>query len=350
MFFFNNRDDYFMSLALKEAKRGLGYTTPNPMVGAVLVRHGRVLGKAFHRALGALHAERELIEQMSPNLLQGSTLYVTLEPCNHEGRTPPCAPLIIKSGIKKVVIATLDPDKRVNTSGVRALKSAGIDVKLGVMEEEAKELNNIYMFYKKNSRPYIVLKAALTLDGKIATSSFDSKWISNDMSREIVHRLRLRLKAIAIGKNTIKQDFPKLNCRLKGFEDKPIDKLIFSNREDLRLTKSFAENSGKTLFVSKALSKDEDNFFKFCTDNEIDSILVEGGSGVYSYFLKKSMVDKIFLFYKPSFLGVDGVSIFQKKGVKFIKDLNEFKIDCVTQLDNNFMIEMSRGESLCLLD
>jgi len=350
MFFFNNKDDYFMSLALKEAKKGLGYTSPNPMVGAVLVKNGKILGKAFHKALGEFHAEKVLIESIKANLVKDSTIYVTLEPCNHEGRTPPCVPLIIKSGIKKVVIATLDPDKRVNGSGFNALKNSGLQVKLGVMEKEAKKLNNIYMFYKKNRRPYIVLKAALTLDGKIATSSFDSKWISNDMSREIVHRLRLRLKAIAIGKNTIKRDSPKLNCRLKGFENKIVDKLIFAEREDNKLTKSFAENGGKILFVPKKISRDENEFFSFCVNNEIDSVLVEGGSKLYSYFLEKFMVDKIFLFYQPSFLGVDGVSIFQEKGSKLIKDLNEFKIDDITKLDNNIMVELSRGESLCLLD
>ena len=350
MFFFNNKDEYFMFLALKEAKKGLGYTSPNPMVGALLVKNGKILGKAFHKALGEFHAERVLIENLPQNIIKDSTMYVTLEPCNHEGRTPPCVPLIIKSGIKKVVIATLDPDKRVNGSGVNILKNSGIQIKLGIMEREANELNNIYMFYKKNRRPYIVLKAALTLDGKIATSSFDSKWISNDISREIVHRLRLRLKAIAIGKNTIKRDSPKLNCRLEGFENKIVDKLVFSEREDNKLTKSFAENDGKILFVPKKVSRDENVFFNFCVNNEIDSVLVEGGGKLYSYFLKKSIVDKIFLFYKPSFLGVNGVSIFQKKGQKFIKDLNEFKIDNVTELDNNIMVELSRGESLCLLD
>lgn len=339
-------DEYYMSLALKEAKKGLGYTSPNPLVGAVIVKNNKILSTGYHKYIGKDHAEIDAIKKVNKETLIGSTLYVNLEPCSHYGRTPPCTDTIIKSGIKKVIISNKDIDNRVN--GIKILNKAGIEIKKGIIEEEAKRINSLYFFYKKNKRPYIVLKAALSLDGKIATYNGDAKWISNKKCRDIVHKLRLRLKAIAVGKNTIKMDKPKLNCRLKNHENKPIDKLIFSN--DKINLKNLAPNPGKVFFINKEISSSKNNFIKFCNDNEIDSILVEGGGKVYTWFLENDLVDRIFLFYKPAFLGDDGIPVFTKKGSKFVNKLKDFKIIKTETIDDNFLIELSNGEPICLLD
>ena len=338
-------DDFYMSLALNEAKKGLGYTSPNPMVGAIIVKNNKILSRGYHKQIGKEHAEINAINKLNKNKLNGSILYVNLEPCSHYGKTPPCTDTIIKSGIKKVVISNKDTDKRVN--GIKILKKSGIHVKKGIIEKEAQKINSLYFFNKKHNRPYIVLKAALSLDGRIATIRGDSKWISNKKSREIVHKLRLRLKAIAVGKNTIINDQPKLNCRLKNYENKPVDKLIFSNKNiDL---KSIASNPGKTFIINKKISSNKENFINFCNENEIDSILVEGGGKVYTWFLENNLVDRIFLFYKPSFIGNDGIPVFTKQGTEFIKKLTEFKIIRTEIIDNNILIELSNGDPICLL-
>jgi diaminohydroxyphosphoribosylaminopyrimidine deaminase / 5-amino-6-(5-phosphoribosylamino)uracil reductase len=338
-------DSYFMNLALKEAEKGFGFTSPNPMVGAVIVKNDKILAKGYHHKVGLDHAEVDAIKKIRNSAdLKNSTIYVNLEPCSHTGRTPPCTDKIIASGIKNLVIANKDIDTRVH--GLKILKKAGVNIKTGILEKDAIDLNSIYFYWKKNKKPYIVLKAALTLDGKIASYNGDSKWISNESSREIVHKLRLRLKAIAVGKNTILHDKPKLNCRIKGFEEKPVDKLVFSNEKIS--TKSFVKNSGKIHFINKKISASKEIFLKYSVENEIDSILIEGGSGIYSWFLENNLVDRIFLFYKPAFLGKDGINIFNKTGINSIKKLQEFEINDIKTIDNNFLIDMSKGKALCL--
>ena len=342
----DNYDQQFMNLALNEAKKGLGFTSPNPLVGAVLVKDNNILATGYHHMLGKDHAEIDAMKKVQPVILKDSTLYVNLEPCTHFGRTLPCVDSIINAGIKEVVIANKDLDKRV--SGIEKLKKAKIMIRTGILENEGKKLNAIYFHFKNKKRPYIVLKAALTLDGKIATYTGDSKWISNEKSREIVHRLRLKIKSIAVGKNTVLKDSPKLNCRLKGFKNKPIDKLVFSD-EKIN-TRCFAKNSGRIFFIDRTLSGSKSMFLNFCLENEIDSILVEGGSDVYTWFLENELADHIFLFFKPSFLGKDGLNIFNKSGTALIRELKEFKIINVTKIKNNFLIELAKGKSLCLLD
>lgn len=347
-YFTSKNDNYFMSIALKEAKRGIGFTSPNPMVGAVVVKNNKIISTGYHERDGEAHAEVNALNRVDKNQLAGSTLYVTLEPCCHYGRTPPCTDLIIKSKISRVVIANKDIDPRVKDKSIDILKKAGISVTTGVLESEAYNLNSIYFFYKQNRRPYVVLKAAVTLDGKIATFENDSKWISNEKSREIVHKLRLRLKAIAIGHRTIVIDNPSLNCRLKGYESKPVDKIIFSNEKEINY--NFARNDGKVYIASKTTTVNRDTFIDFCIERGIDSILVEGGSRVYTWFLENNLVDRVFLFYKPSFLGSDALNIIKEQKIKKIDFLKELTLVDIRLLYNNFLVELSNGEPICLLD
>ncbi|MBN2545102.1 MAG: bifunctional diaminohydroxyphosphoribosylaminopyrimidine deaminase/5-amino-6-(5-phosphoribosylamino)uracil reductase RibD [Spirochaetes bacterium] len=343
----NTINDFFMDIALNEAKKGIGFTSPNPLVGAVIVKNNKILSTGFHKRDGQAHAEVIAIKKLSEKKVKDSDLYVNLEPCSHYGRTPPCTDLIIKSKIKRVFIANKDIDNRVNGKGIEILKKAGISVKTHIMEKKGKNLNSIYFFNKKNNRPYIVIKAAVTLDGKIASFIGDSKWISNEKSRQIVHKLRLRLKSIAIGHNTVIKDKPQLNCRLKGFEKKPIDKLVFTEKNTEKFR--FAENSGNIYIINRWLSSDKKNFIDFCNEKKIDSVLVEGGSHVYSWFLNNDLVDRIFLFYKPAFLGNDGIPLILERKINHIKNLSDFKINDVKLMDDNFMVDLARGEALCLL-
>jgi len=346
--FMMSKDKYFMSLAIEEAKKGIGNTSPNPMVGCIIVKNNKILSRGYHKKAGTDHAEIDAIKKLNEKELKNSTMYVTLEPCCHYGRTPPCVDTIIKSGIKKVVIAVKDIDERVSGKGIELLNNAKIITKVGVMEEEAIKLNSIYFYYKKYKKPYVVLKVALTLDGKIATNEGDSKWISNEESRYLVHKLRLRLKSIAVGKNTILKDKPLLNCRLPNYEDKIIDKLVFTNSNDRALFESFAKNEGRNFFIDKKITETRDSFINFCIENQIDSILVEGGAHVYTWFLENDLVDRVFVFYKPAFLGSDGIDVCLSKGKSLISELQEFSILNIKKLENNIMVDMIKGEEICL--
>ncbi len=357
---FTSEDIRFMNLALSEAARGLGFTSPNPMVGAVIVKDNKILSVGYHHQVGLPHAERDAIMEAVSNgnelELRGSTMYVTLEPCCHQGRTPPCTDAIIESGIARVVVASLDADSRVSGKGIEQLRNAGIRVEVGLLDDQNKQLNSVYFFWKLNKRPYITMKAALSLDGKIATSTDDSYWISNDESRKLTHKFRARLKAIAVGKNTVIHDRPKLNCRLDDLQlgYKPTDKLIFAEPDE-SLTSSFADNPGRVFFIDKKISSSAETFIDFCNQNEIDSVLVEGGSGVYTWFLQNGLVDRVVLFYRPTFIGDDGKNVVKNLNVTQIRQLQDFSIVKSEVIDDNIMIDMYRqtsmqGEPLCLLD
>jgi diaminohydroxyphosphoribosylaminopyrimidine deaminase / 5-amino-6-(5-phosphoribosylamino)uracil reductase len=329
-----NLDKKYMTLALTEAKKGLGFTNPNPMVGAVIVKNNQILATGYHKVFGEDHAEIDAIQKLNPDQLRDATIYVTLEPCCHHAKTPPCTDTIIKSGIKEVVIASLDEDPRVKNKSVKILKKAGIKVRTGILEKEAKELNYIYFFNKKNNRPYIILKAALTLDGKIATHTGHSKWISNEKCRAIVQQLRSQVSAIVVGRHTWEKDQPRLNCRLPGFEKKQIKKIILSsNVEGINLNLC-REAAGVSVSSPSA-------FLSYCQTHQIDSVLVEGGGQVYTWFLENNLVDKMYLFYKPSFLGTDGIPVFTKTGIDTIPQLNEFKVVQTQIIENNILVELA---------
>ena len=352
---FSASDKSFMSRALAIARLGMGWTSPNPMVGAVIVKNGQIIGEGYHHRCGMLHAEREAIADAkvkgNEHLLKSATMFVTLEPCCHTGRTPPCTDAVIEAGIGRVVVASADIDERVAGNGIQTLRNAGIQVDVGLFDEENRRLNSIFYFYKQHKRPYIVLKAAMTLDGKIATREMDSSWISSEQSRSIVHELRGRLKAVAVGKNTVIHDKPRLNCRSSNpsLQNKPVDKIIFAEQNDVP-TDSFASDGGRILFADRQKISSPDDFISFCMEHEIDSVLVEGGSGVYTWFLQNDLADRIILFYRPSFMGADGLNVVGGLGVTKIHQLMNFHIHSVKQVGDNIMIDLSRSgaEALCL--
>ena len=205
----------YMKMALALAERGRGWTSPNPMVGAVVVKDGKVVGKGFHQAAGEPHAEIYALDEAGENA-KGASLYVTLEPCNHVGRTPPCTKAILKGGIKRVVAGMKDPNPRVTGGGLDFLTSQGLDVTVGVCEDECRRLNEIFIKYVTTSLPFVILKCASTLDGRIATRTGDSKWITNPESRKFVHELRHTVDAVMVGIGTVAKDNPQLTTRIEG--------------------------------------------------------------------------------------------------------------------------------------
>ncbi|AZU37441.1 riboflavin biosynthesis protein RibD [Wolbachia endosymbiont of Bemisia tabaci] len=237
-------DDYFMSIALKLAEKSLGSVAPNPTVGCVIVKDGMVIGEGYTGIGGRPHAEVVAL-QNAKDLTHGATMYVTLEPCCHFGVTEPCTAEIIKSGIRKVVIAAIDPDSRVSGGGIKALKEAGIEVKQGIMQKEAEKLNVGFFTTKKLHRPFIACKIATTLDGKIATFTGDSKWITSEDTRNWIHELRAKYDAIMIGSNTLVSDDPLLTCRLPGLENRSPIRLIIDSQEKLQEEHNIAKTADK---------------------------------------------------------------------------------------------------------
>lgn len=321
-------DKYYMSYALELAKKGAGYTNPNPLVGAVIVKDGEIIGEGYHQYIGGPHAE---VNAFSNTLKdpKGATMYVTLEPCSHYGKTPPCANKIIESGISKVVIGMIDPNPLVGGRGIQLLKDSGIDVVVGVLEDECKKINEIFLKFITTQLPFTILKTAMTLDGKIATVSGDSKWISNEKSRTIVHRLRHRVAGIMVGVGTVIYDDPLLNTRLDGMDGKnpiriivdtkakiPTESRIVKTANDIRTilaTTSEASKDKLVILEEKGVEiitcpkKNEKVDLTFLMKQlgklGIDSILVEGGATLNYSLLSEELIDKVMFFIAPKLIG-----------------------------------------------
>ncbi len=330
-------DEKFIALALNLAKKNLGLTAPNPVVGCVIVENGEILATGTTARGGRPHAETVALAKVADKArLQRATLYVTLEPCCHQGQTPPCVDAIIASGVKKVVIATLDICAKVNGGGVSALRQAGVDVVCSVLEKEAQEINHAFFKVQKTSLPFITLKLATSLDGKIATKSGASKWITDARARDFTHYLRAKNDAIMVGAGTLKKDNPALSCRLAGLEDHSPIKIIVSG--NLNFDENFAvfQNGNKESII---IITSEDNAAShqekiiklqnagakiiFCNSQNgqinlidalkklaasgVNSILVEGGKNLSTQFLKQNLVDELIWISSNKIVGGDGV-------------------------------------------
>jgi diaminohydroxyphosphoribosylaminopyrimidine deaminase/5-amino-6-(5-phosphoribosylamino)uracil reductase len=313
-------DEKFMRITLKLAAKAQGLTSPNPMVGALIVRNGEIISQGFHRKAGALHAEAEAIEHAGESV-EGSTLYVNLEPCCHtDKRTPPCTNAIIASKTARVVVAMMDPNPKVSGMGIKMLRDAGIDVSVGILEHEAKKLNEFYIKFITTGTPFVILKTAMTLDGKIATPEGKSKWISSEKSRKLVHRMRGQVDAVLSAIGTIEADNPQFTTRIKGLKD-PIRVII---DPQLRVPDGYhvLETPPKTYFVTKKetsrtreLEKKGIGIIRYADKlhlknlmvtlgkMDITSVMIEGGSRLASHALDDSIVDKIMYFIAPKIIG-----------------------------------------------
>jgi diaminohydroxyphosphoribosylaminopyrimidine deaminase/5-amino-6-(5-phosphoribosylamino)uracil reductase len=300
-------DEKYMRLALELARKGRGKTSPNPIVGAVVVKNGKIIGEGYHKKAGLPHAEINALRQCG-RLAKGAALYVTLEPCCFFGRTPPCTDAIIKSGIKKVVIASEDPNPRNNGRGIRFLKSHNIIVKTGVLRQEAQRLNEVFEKYITTGMPFVILKMAQTLDGKIATKTGDSKWISCDKSRNLVRNLRRQVDAVMVGANTARIDKPQLkDARRRIF--------IPAGRINLR------------------------NFLKALGKKQITSVLCEGGGELAASLLKDGLVDKIMFFIAPKIIGGRNTKTsVEGEGISRIRQAIRLKDMCARKIGDDLLI------------
>jgi diaminohydroxyphosphoribosylaminopyrimidine deaminase/5-amino-6-(5-phosphoribosylamino)uracil reductase len=359
-------DDHdYMDMALDLALKGQGFTSPNPMVGAVVVKNGKVIGSGYHQAAGKPHAEVNALNDAGGDA-NGATLYVNLEPCNHTGRTPPCTDKILNSGVQRVVVAMQDPNTDVKGGGIDFLKKNGIDISLGICEARAERLNEIFVKYIRTKRPFVILKCAATLDGRIATRTGDSKWITNEQSRGVVHQVRHAVDAILVGINTVNADDPSLTTRLPHGRGKDAvrvvldtnlsispdakvlrlnsdsDTILVARRSAIEEKKSALTANGVRLIESVLKNKriDMDLLMDQLGALGITSLLIEGGSHVIASALNTGVVDKIMLFYAPKLTGGDdGVPICRGKGPDLMADCIAVKDVTLQRFGDDVMIE-----------
>lgn len=354
-----------MERALELARMGIGHTNPNPLVGAVIVKDGRIIGEGYHEFYGGPHAEVNAFKNAVEDV-KGAVMYVTLEPCSHYGKTPPCAKAIIEKGIKKVIIGLQDPNPLVAGKGIEILMENGIEVETGVLEEEGKRLNEVFFKYITTGLPFCIMKTAMTLDGKIATGTGDSKWITGEHSRRYVHMLRNRTAGIMVGIGTVLADDPMLNTRLEdgGGRDPiriildssariPLDAKVLNldskastiiaatERADRDKIKALEER-GAEIIITPLKDNEVDLSFlmKALGEKKIDSILIEGGSKINYAALEAGIVDKVNAFIAPKIIGGDNAKTpVGGEGRTFMKDAVNLRDIQVYRFGNDIMIE-----------
>jgi len=330
-------DEHYMELALKLAAKGRGYASPNPMVGAVIVKNNRIIGQGYHQCYGQNHAEVNAIENATENVA-GSTLYVTLEPCCHSGKTPPCTDMIIRHKIGRVVIGATDSNPLVSCQGINCLKSAGIEITTGILGDECRNLNEVFFHFMETGLPFVTVKYAQTLDGRIATATGQSQWISSPASLKFAHQLRAEHDAILVGIGTVLKDNPALTVRrVRGRN--PLRVIVDSELATVTDT-NVMQNLSKTPTLIATTKTDTDPHFQklsamgaelitFCSDDgnyvnlkqllkllaarNISSVLIEGGAKIITSALKDNLVNRLVTIIAPKILG---------KGIEAIGDLN----------------------------
>lgn len=370
-------EERFMKRAIELAKQGAGWTAPNPLVGAVVVKNGRVIGEGYHRKYGELHAERNALAACSEDPA-GATLYVTLEPCCHYGKTPPCTEIIIEKKIAKVVIGSRDPNPKVAGKGARILREHGIEVVEDYMREVCDALNPVFFHYITTKTPYVVLKFAMTLDGKIATRTGASKWITGEAARNHVHQLRGRYAGILAGIGTVLADDPMLNCRIDGAHQplriildshlripmgsrlvrsaKEYPLLIVCN-ESIREREEGASRIQKlTDAGAKVWTLPEKNghpdlnvLMQRLGEEKIDSVLIEGGGTVNEAALKAHIVHHVYAYIAPKiFGGEDAKTPVEGSGIRLPQECAKLRLAKITVLLNDMLLEYDvEGETEC---
>ena len=330
-----------MQRCLDLARKGAGKVNPNPMVGCVIVRNGKIAGEGFHEKFGGPHAEIFALERAG-NKTKGATMYITLEPCVHFGKTPPCVDAIIHAGISKVVVASKDPNPLVNEKGIRRLREAGIQVNVGVLQKEAELLNEKFFKFMKSGLPFVGIKLAQTLDGRIADVAGKSKWITSRIAQREVHHLRNNYDAVLVGATTVLQDNPELTVRhIKGFNplrvvvdghlSLPTSRAVFNTsaaptwlltsvtavREKKQKVKKLVSQGVRVLSVSTAYRFDAKSILRALAAEGVSSVLIEGGSYTVDRFVNRALVDKVHLFFAPKILG-DGLNGFSFANPKLL--------------------------------
>jgi len=361
----------YMNIALKLAEKARGNTSPNPLVGTVLVKNDEIIGKGYHKKRGFNHAEVEALHSCNVSL-KGATMYVTLEPCCFYGHTPPCTQTILKSGITKVIVGMIDPNPNVNGKGIRELKEGGVEVEVGFLQDEISKQNEIYIKHITKKIPFIALKMAISLDGKMCTKTKDSKWITSDISRKYVHGIRSQFDSILTGVGTVLADDPLLTVRYGKNKKNPIRivvdselkfpldskllktaneaKLIIATTKhyDKKKAKEINELGAEILIVNENKNENIElknrvnlnELLKILGEKEITSVLIEAGPTLSTSFIKQDLVDKFHIFIAPMIIG--GYNAFQTIGdleIVRIVDTKKLNFSKVERIGDDVLIE-----------
>jgi len=359
------KDTSYMLMAYALAEKAIGWTSPNPYVGAVIVKKDAIVGYGYHKKIGTPHAEAIALKRAG-SLAKGSIAYITLEPCLHWGRTPPCVDMIINANLKRVVISSPDLNPLVYKKSIEKIRCAGIPLSLGLLENKNSQLNEIYIKYITQNKPFVIGKVAMSLDGKIATKTLDSQWISSPSEIEYSHLLRGEVDAIMVGINTLIKDDPLLTVRHPNWKDKRITRIILDTKLRFPLKAKMLDTLSKgriIVFTLKNNSQKKADILRkkgvevivltnsssridlkevlsWLGQHEISSILVEGGASLLTSFLEEKLLDKIFIILSPKLIGGrNAPTFFQGKGVNFIKDATNLKKIKTFHEDNGFILE-----------
>lgn len=355
----------YMSRALALARKADGRTSPNPMVGAVIVKNGTIVGEGWHKKAGLPHGEIVALRKAGPRA-KGAQLYVNLEPCCHYGKTPPCTDAIVAAGIRKVVVGMKDPNPRMRGKGLRQLRKSGIEVETGILEKECRRLNEVFAKFIQTGRPFVILKAAMSLDGKIATRSGQSRWITGVKAREEAHRMRGRVDAILVGTGTVVKDNPFLTTRLRKKAVKHPVRVILDHNHRIPLTANVFKNTGtqRTLYATgtkppaprkeKLLRKGVEILVVREKDRRADlkhlmtllggmgvtSVLIEGGGEVHASALRDGIVDRAVFFVAPIIIGGrEAAAAVSGEGIGYLKKAWKIKNMEIRLVGEDLMVE-----------
>ena len=356
------QDRQYMKMALELAQKGMGFTAPNPMVGAVIVKNGRVIGQGYHRKYGELHAEREALAACTEEP-EGASIYVTLEPCCHYGKQPPCVNAILEAGIRRVIIGSSDPNPLVAGKGIRILKDHGIEVTENILKEECDKLNEAFFYYIQNKKPYVVMKYAMTMDGKIAAYTGESKWVTGEAARIHVQEQRLKYTGIMVGVGTVLADDPMLTCRLENSRNpvriicdshlrtpltskivrtaETIPTILASSSKDQQKIKNYEEMGCQVLYVPEKNGHiDLNRLMELLGAAKIDSILLEGGGSLNWSALESGIVQKVQTYIAPKlFGGEEAKTPVEGKGFPDPASAELLKNSEMIRLGDDFLIE-----------
>lgn len=356
------QDRQYMKMALELAQKGMGFTAPNPMVGAVIVKNGRIIGQGYHRKYGELHAEREALAVCTEEP-KGATIYVTLEPCCHYGKQPPCVNAILEAGIRRVIIGSSDPNPLVAGKGIRILKDHGIEVTENILKEECDKLNEAFFYYIQNKKPYVVMKYAMTMDGKIAAYTGESKWVTGEAARIHVQEQRLKYTGIMVGVGTVLADDPMLTCRLENSRNpvriicdshlrtpltskivrtaETIPTILASSSKDQQKIKNYEELGCQVLYVPEKNGHiDLNRLMELLGAAKIDSILLEGGGSLNWSALESGIVQKVQTYIAPKlFGGEEAKTPVEGKGFPDPASAVLLKNSEIIRLGDDFLIE-----------
>lgn len=356
------QDRQYMKMALELAQKGMGFTAPNPMVGAVIVKNGRIIGQGYHRKYGELHAEREALAVCTEEP-KGASIYVTLEPCCHYGKQPPCVNAILEAGIRRVIIGSSDPNPLVAGKGIRILKDHGIEVTENILKEECDKLNEAFFYYIQNKKPYVVMKYAMTMDGKIAAYTGESKWVTGEAARIHVQEQRLKYTGIMVGVGTMLADDPMLTCRLENSRNpvriicdshlrtpltskivrtaETIPTILASSSKDQQKIKNYEELGCQVLYVPEKNGHiDLNRLMELLGAAKIDSILLEGGGSLNWSALESGIVQKVQTYIAPKlFGGEEAKTPVEGKGFPDPASAVLLKNSEIIRLGDDFLIE-----------